>query len=162
MTYSRGFTLIELLVVIAIIGILASIVLVSLGNARTRGADAGIQGNLSSIRTQAEMFSSLNGNKYSTDTAVLASALCPSAGTTMFWADTTIRAAIESARAANGGTLASVTRCAVGVSASSYAVAVQLKGVTGWWCIDSNGIVKNTGSATAPALAGGTVAAACP
>ena len=51
----KGFTLIDLLVVVTIIGILATVVLASLGQARIRAKDAAVLGGMSSYRTQAEL-----------------------------------------------------------------------------------------------------------
>ena len=54
MKKNTGFTLIELLVVIAIIGILSSVVLVSLNSARKKGTDARVQEEIAQVRTQLE------------------------------------------------------------------------------------------------------------
>ena len=57
----RGFTLIELLVVIAIIGILSSVILASLGNARAKSRDATRLSNVRQIQNALELYYADNG-----------------------------------------------------------------------------------------------------
>lgn len=59
---SNGFTLIELLVVIAIIGLLASVVIASLGRARVKGRDTRRVQDMRTIQTAIEMYASDNNH----------------------------------------------------------------------------------------------------
>ena len=65
----KGFTLIELLVVISVIGLLASIVLVSMGSARKRARDARRQADIRQIGIAMEFYYSDNSDKYLLTTA---------------------------------------------------------------------------------------------
>lgn len=158
-TYTQGFTLIELLVVIAIIGILSSVVLVSLNSARGKGSDAAIKANLNTIRTQAEVYLD-NSTAKTYGTATPAAAGCNYANT--LFADQTISSAVQAATTASGGTATADRRCAVGVNGATWAVSVPLKqDATRSQCMDNTGISREVTGAS-PTLGGGTVPAACP
>ena len=66
---SKGFTLIELLVVVAIIGLLASIVIVSLSGVRTGARDSKGKADLRQMQTAMEVcYQSRTPNSYTLDT----------------------------------------------------------------------------------------------
>lgn len=81
----KGFTLIELLVVVAIIGMLSSVVLAALGDARASARDSRRIQDLKQIQTALELYRQENDNTYpvcsneyiNDQTACLAVALTP-------------------------------------------------------------------------------------
>ncbi len=123
--YTRGFTLIELLVVIAIIGILASVVLVSLSSARNKGKGASAISSMNSMRAAAELAIDSTGN-YPAD-------LCTVALATL----------VSAAQTQSGDTAIS---CGVNTARTSWAASINMVGAGGTagtatanFCVDSTG-----------------------
>ena len=154
-----SFTLIELLVVIAIIGILAGIVLASLGTARTGAQDAAVQETLSSVRTSAEIYYGANAG-YSDGTAAIGTGTnCALANnSTNVFGDSNVSAQILSLSASkyctHNGTISA--------KASKWAVAVILPTLnTTAWCVDSSGASKKKTGLTADTPAGAITSTQC-
>ena len=136
----RGFTLIELLVVIAVIGILSSIVLVSLSGARDRAKDARVTGAMDQVRTQSIIFFDINSTYTGLDAdpgivALAADVASPTVGETFtMYIDTD---------AAPGENF-----CAVATLASG-----------GFWCVDSDYKSEKDANGTAVSCVAGCEAA---
>lgn len=139
MKSKKGFTLIELLVVIAIIGILASIVLVSLRGAPARANDARIKSDVNQSRTQAELIWS--------DTSSYAT-LCSSGTLNESQANYgTQLSALEKDIAARQGGTTPTMHCYA--DSTTYCVSAQLVNNTNlWFCSDSTGKVIENASST--------------
>lgn len=138
----RGFTLIELLVVIAIIGILSSIVLVSLSGAKDRAADARIISNMGQFRTEAEIINDSSGS-YASTTCTIAATGCTACG------DSDIDTLCDDIVDQEGRTTPTFT---IQATATAYCAYVQLKGQDDqYYCVDHN--LKAVKTTTNPATA---------
>ena len=147
-TTQQGFTLIELLVVIAIIGILAATVLASLGTARSSGSDASAKSSITSVRNQAEMFYTANGNTYAN--------LCTDPGVTRLLDAAKANGKYPTATTitAFGTAQGNAVGCHVDAAGASWAASVPLSTGPAYFCVDSTG--RSTSTATALAVSTST------
>lgn len=134
-TNKKGFTLIELLVVIAIIGLLSTIIMVSLNQARAKARTAAIISHLVAMRTAAELIYDTTGTydticdassdagiqfrgAFEKSTKVNSSSMCLASNTTGLMA--------------SGGVLAVISKDA---TPNKWAASILLENGK-WFCVD--------------------------
>jgi prepilin-type N-terminal cleavage/methylation domain-containing protein len=144
-----GFTLIELLVVIAIIGILSSIVLVSLNSARVKGTDTRALSDAQQMRTWLE--TQYNGSGYPVLNG--ANASCNAAansntnatfGSCVLGPDANATALNADANSASGNPI----YISVNPNNAAYAIRAYQKSTSKYFCLDSTGATNQTDTGT--------------
>jgi len=139
---NRGFTLIELLVVIAIIGILSSVVLVSLNSARGKGVDAKIQEQMASVRGSAEIANNIDSYGVATQAndcvGLTTNASMVNIMTASNWP------AVQGSAATAPVCTSNAT---AGGSITGWAMSHPLSTTGQYWCVDNKGESVQTTSA---------------
>ncbi|MAQ77205.1 hypothetical protein CL684_01635 [Candidatus Campbellbacteria bacterium] len=152
MLHKKGFTLIELLVVISIIGVLSTIVLGSVGEARDNAKDARLKATLSQMRSQAELQALQDGNYNAICDATSQSGImfrdAVDNGTSQSGQNTicTDEDGRETGESGDSSTLVSSGNAAgPGDNGNIWSASVQMS-TTDWFCVDSSGAAVVTTS----------------